>query len=160
MNKLNSGKTNYWIKGTEIWTKNKRKKHHRKWRKSEWSRNRTDILAKSSNRPFYFYWFSPKPKTILQFCLNPQIGRCVSQLRRFDKTLNITPRMRRWTQATPFWKFTKFSILSQIVKNHFLKYQIFMSKTTLLLKPKTKINRLMQKWTLFLHESGRFGSKC
>ena len=39
--------------------------------------------------------------------------------------------------GTPNLKFTKFSILSQFVKNHFLKYPIFMSKTTSLLKHMT-----------------------
>ena len=42
------------------------------------------------------------------------------------------------TQVPPFLKFTKFSILSQFVKNHFLKYPIFMSKTSLLLKHMTE----------------------
>ena len=42
------------------------------------------------------------------------------------------------TQVPPFLKFTKFSISSQFVKNLFLKYPIFMNKTTLLLKQLTE----------------------
>ena len=55
-------------------------------------------------------------------------------IKRFDKTLNMASRMRLWTQVSPFLKSTKFSILSQVVKNHFLKYPVLMSKTTSLLK--------------------------
>ena len=40
------------------------------------------ILDKSSNRPLIFCPFSSKPKSTLQLYLHPQIGRCVSQLRR------------------------------------------------------------------------------
>ena len=58
--------------------------------------------------------------------------------------------MRRWTQVPPSLKFTKFGILSQFVVNQFLKYPIFMSKTTLLLKHMTEetINAEMNTFSM------------
>ena len=101
---------------------------------------RTCILSKSSNWPISFYRFSSNPQTILQFYLHPQIGRVSVNIDivRFDKILNITSKMRRWTQVPPFLKFTIFSSSSQFVKNHFLKYPIFISKTSSLLKQLTE----------------------
>ena len=114
----------------------------RSWFKSSLS-DCINILAKSSNWPLTFYRFSSNPQIILQFYLHPQIGRYVSQPRHqrvwwFDKSLNSTSRMRLCTQVPLFLKFTKLSSSSQFVKNHFLKYPIFMSKTTLLLKQLTE----------------------
>ena len=123
----------------------------------------TTILAKSSNRPLT-YQFSSKPKNNLAVLFtspNRQICLSTKGIKRFDKTLNITSRMRRWTQVLPFLEITKFSIWSQFVKDHFLKYPIFRSKTTLSLNHMTSDTIiLMQKRTHFLHGSGRFGSQC
>ena len=51
------------------------------------------ILAKSSNQPLTFYQCSSKQKTVLQFCLHPQIGRCVCQqtLKGLRKLLILHP---------------------------------------------------------------------
>ena len=100
-----------------------------------------NILDKSFNRPLRFCPFSSKPKLTLQLYLYPQIGRCVTvnlDMKRFYRTLNIACRMRRLTQVPPFFKFTKFITSSQFVENHLLKYPIFMSKTTSLLKHMTE----------------------
>ena len=77
------------------------------------------ILDKSSNRPLRFCQFSSKPKSALQLYLHLQIGWCVSQIRHKNVLQNSEHCRMRWrTQVPPFLKFTKFSSLSQFVKNH------------------------------------------
>ena len=103
-----------------------------------------NILAKSSNRPLTLSSIFVKTKINLSSIYIPKLADVSVNLKikRFDKTLNITSRMRRWTQVPQFSKFTKVSSLSQFVKNHFLKYPIFMSKTTSLLKHRSEETHL------------------
>ena len=74
--------------------------------------------------------------------------------------LNITSSIRRWTQVPPFLKMIKFSILSQFVKKITFEISRFNEQNHFITKAYAWRNSLMQKWTLFLRDSGRYGSAC
>ena len=85
--------------------------------------------------------FSFNPATVLQFYSYRQIGKCVSPpsnqtlLRNSKQSIQNAPK----STSTPFLEFTKFSISSQFEKkNFFLKYSIYMNKTTSLLNQMTE----------------------
>ena len=96
------------------------------------------ILAKTSNCPLFINFLENQTLSCISIYIPKQTDVSVYlDIKRFHKTLNTTSRVRRWTQVPPFLWFIKFSIVTQFVKHHFLKYPIFMSKTTSLLKHMT-----------------------
>ena len=76
----------------------------------------TYILTKVLTSHLLFTDFLPNQKQSRSSIYISRITHVsvILNIKKFNKILSFTSRMRRWTQIPPFLKFTKFSIVSQL----------------------------------------------
>ena len=120
----------------------------------------TYILAKSSNRPLTFRRFSSKLKSILLFYLHPQIGRYVNQLKHQKVWQNSEHYIQDalMNTSTPIFKIHKSHQFVTICQKSLSEISNFQNH--FITKAYDWRNTFIQKWTLFQHDSGCYGSKC
>ena len=114
------------------------------------------ILAKSSNRPPAFYYFSSKRKMTWLLFLHLEIDRRVMYPWQWRYWQNVQQFMITWIVVPPFSKFAFWHNLWVMTfwNNPISHAKRFLSRA------KHILNTKVLKWTLHLHETRYYWLKC